>query len=218
MLLFSSPLPWALHFRSAICANGRGANLWNNLCTKGDSIIENFAFPLRTCSCFEAHITEHFFFLPFFLSSCRKIGAFFSYEISSPLYPKLGKLLFASRRFDMRHETPNLAIRFVLELSNYLRWTTMLHSTYTFTRMIFCFLFSCSQVFSKAEIMFSTNGRHYFEDPITYTYMEDKVFESSRNVTIKLHRRVGRFVKMKLYFSNQWIMISEVVFDSGTCT
>lgn len=63
--------------------------------------------------------------------------------------------------------------------------------------------------------MFSINGRHYFGDPITYTYMEDKVFESSRNVTIKLHRRVGRFVKLKLYFSNQWIMISEIIFDSG---
>ena len=45
--------------------------------------------------------------------------------------------------------------------------------------------------------------------------MEDKLFENSRNVTIKLHRRVGKFVKLKLYFSNQWIMISEIVFDSG---
>lgn len=85
---------------------------------------------------------------------------------------------------------------------------------------IACYLYTNNQfskgvqVFSKAEITFSTNGRHYFGDPITYTYMEDRVFENSRNVTIKLHRRVGRFVKMKLYFSNQWIMISEIIFDT----
>ncbi|XKL63914.1 hypothetical protein PGB90_006278 [Kerria lacca] len=70
------------------------------------------------------------------------------------------------------------------------------------------------QVFSKAEVTFSMNDRHYFGDPITYTYMEDKLFESSRNVTIKLHRRVGRFLKLILYFGNQWIMISEIIFDS----
>ncbi|XP_065221336.1 discoidin domain-containing receptor 2 isoform X2 [Planococcus citri] len=70
------------------------------------------------------------------------------------------------------------------------------------------------QVFSRAEIMFSTDDRPYIGNPITYTYMEDKVFENSRNVTIKLHRRVGRFVKLRLHFSNQWIMISEVIFDS----
>ena len=72
------------------------------------------------------------------------------------------------------------------------------------------------QAFSKAEVMFGTNGRHYFGDPLVHTPMEDKVFENSRNVSIKLHRRFGKFVKLKLYFANEWIMISEVVFDSST--
>ena len=34
-------------------------------------------------------------------------------------------------------------------------------------------------------------------------------------MTTKLHRRVGRFVKIKLYFSSKWILISEVSFDSS---
>ena len=48
--------------------------------------------------------------------------------------------------------------------------------------------------------------------------MEDKIFESSRNVTIKLHHRVGKYVKLRLHFSDRWIMISEVTFDSGKRT
>ena len=45
--------------------------------------------------------------------------------------------------------------------------------------------------------------------------MEDRIFEHSRNVSIKLHHRVGKFVKLQLYFAAKWIMISEVTFDSG---
>lgn len=48
--------------------------------------------------------------------------------------------------------------------------------------------------------------------------MEDKIFESSRNITIKLHHRVGKYVKLRLHFSDRWIMISEVTFDSGKRT
>lgn len=45
--------------------------------------------------------------------------------------------------------------------------------------------------------------------------MEDRIFESSRNVSIKLHHRIGRFVKIQLTFASKWIMISEIMFDSG---
>lgn len=71
------------------------------------------------------------------------------------------------------------------------------------------------QVFSEASILFSVGGKVYSSEPLTYTYMEDKIFESSRNVSIKLHRRVGRFVKLRLSFAAKWIMISEITFDSG---
>ncbi|XP_043286407.1 epithelial discoidin domain-containing receptor 1-like [Venturia canescens] len=70
------------------------------------------------------------------------------------------------------------------------------------------------QVFSQVDILFSIGGKYYTGDPITYNYMEDKVFESSRNVTIKLHHRVGKFVKLRLHFSLRWIMVSEITFDS----
>ncbi|KAL6261704.1 hypothetical protein P5V15_006793 [Pogonomyrmex californicus] len=70
------------------------------------------------------------------------------------------------------------------------------------------------QVFSQVDILFSIGGKYYTGEPITYTYMEDKIFETSRNITIKLHHRVGKFVKLRLYFSDRWIMVSEVTFDS----
>ncbi|XP_024085741.1 discoidin domain-containing receptor 2-like, partial [Cimex lectularius] len=70
------------------------------------------------------------------------------------------------------------------------------------------------QVFSEMNIMFSVGGVYYYGDPITYDYMEDRIFEHSRNVSIKLHRRVGKFVKLQLHFAARWIMISEVTFDS----
>nr|CAD7425484.1 unnamed protein product [Timema monikensis] len=70
------------------------------------------------------------------------------------------------------------------------------------------------QVFSEANIMFSVGGRYYVGEPITYTYIEDRIFENSRNISIKLHHRVGRFVKLQLHFAAKWIMISEVTFDS----
>ncbi|EFN63527.1 Discoidin domain-containing receptor 2 [Camponotus floridanus] len=71
------------------------------------------------------------------------------------------------------------------------------------------------QVFSQVDTLFSIGGKYYTGEPITYTYMEDKIFETSRNITIKLHHRVGKFVKLRLHFSDRWIMVSEVTFDSG---
>ncbi|KAL1117265.1 hypothetical protein AAG570_004591 [Ranatra chinensis] len=63
--------------------------------------------------------------------------------------------------------------------------------------------------------MFSVGGSYYYGEPIDYSYIEDRIFEHSRNVSIKLHHRIGRFVKLQLHFAARWIMISEVTFDSG---
>lgn len=79
------------------------------------------------------------------------------------------------------------------------------------------FLNLCLQVFSEAKLWFSVGGKYFTGDPITYTYMEDRIFEHSRNITIKLHHRIGRAVKIQLFFASRWIMISEVNFDSGKC-
>ena len=35
-------------------------------------------------------------------------------------------------------------------------------------------------------------------------------FKDPRNISVSLHRRVGRFVKLELYFASKWILISEV--------
>lgn len=63
--------------------------------------------------------------------------------------------------------------------------------------------------------MFSVGGKYYPGEPIVYETVEDRIFESPRNVTIKLHHRIGKFVKLRFDFKSRWIMISEVTFDSG---
>ncbi|XP_041987229.1 discoidin domain-containing receptor 2-like [Aricia agestis] len=70
------------------------------------------------------------------------------------------------------------------------------------------------QVFSEAIISFSIGGTRFQDDPIHYTPEEDHIFESSRNVSIKLHHRIGKWVRIELHFAAKWILISEVVFDS----
>lgn len=69
-------------------------------------------------------------------------------------------------------------------------------------------------VFSAAKVLFSVGGRRYKGEPITFDYMEDHIFETPRNISIKLHHRVGRFVKLQLQFAARWILISEITFDS----
>lgn len=71
------------------------------------------------------------------------------------------------------------------------------------------------QVFSEARVMFSVGGKRYKGEPITYNYIEDRIFETSRNISIKLHHRVGKYVKLQLFFAAKWILISEVSFESG---
>ncbi|XP_069672630.1 discoidin domain-containing receptor 2-like isoform X2 [Periplaneta americana] len=70
------------------------------------------------------------------------------------------------------------------------------------------------QVFARAKVTFSVGGQFYNGRPLVYSYMPDTVLENARNVSINLHGRFGRFVKLQLYFAARWIMISEVVFES----
>ncbi|XP_046412192.1 discoidin domain-containing receptor 2-like isoform X1 [Neodiprion fabricii] len=72
------------------------------------------------------------------------------------------------------------------------------------------------QVFAKADVWFSIGGQAYQGRPISYSYMPDTVLENARNVTIGLHGKTGRFVKLQLHFANRWIMISEVVFETSS--
>ncbi|KYN01807.1 Discoidin domain-containing receptor 2 [Cyphomyrmex costatus] len=70
------------------------------------------------------------------------------------------------------------------------------------------------QVFSKAVIWFSTDGETYEEEFLPYSYIPDVVLENARNVSIGLHEREGRLIKLHLYFAARWIIISEVTFDA----
>lgn len=71
------------------------------------------------------------------------------------------------------------------------------------------------QVFSRAKVLFSVGGHFYNGRPLSFSYMPDRVLEQARNVSIHLHGRSGRFVKLQLWFAARWIMLSEVTFDSG---
>lgn len=42
--------------------------------------------------------------------------------------------------------------------------------------------------------------------------------EHARDVTIKLHHRMGKYVQVHLNFALRWIMLSEVSFVSGRST
>ncbi|XP_031776705.1 discoidin domain-containing receptor 2 isoform X2 [Nasonia vitripennis] len=70
------------------------------------------------------------------------------------------------------------------------------------------------QLFSEVNILFSIGGKYYTGDPIVYDTPEDRIFDYSRNITIKLHHRIGKFVKLRFGFAARWIMISEITFDS----
>nr|XP_023020139.1 discoidin domain-containing receptor 2-like [Leptinotarsa decemlineata] len=71
------------------------------------------------------------------------------------------------------------------------------------------------QVFSSVKVLFSISGKQFNEfEPITYEYVEERIFETARNITVKLHHNVGQYLKLYLYFASKWILISEVSFDS----
>ncbi|KAL0280485.1 UNVERIFIED_CONTAM: hypothetical protein PYX00_001759 [Menopon gallinae] len=70
------------------------------------------------------------------------------------------------------------------------------------------------QVFSRALVYFSIGGRQFSSIPVSDSCRPDLLTEHARNVTIKLHHRLARFVKLKLFFANRWILVSEVTFDS----
>lgn len=72
-----------------------------------------------------------------------------------------------------------------------------------------------SQVFSYAKVYLGTGGNQFTGEPVHFSYIPDQVLEQAREVTIKLHSRAGRFLKLQLYFAARWIMLSEVIFESG---
>ena len=70
-------------------------------------------------------------------------------------------------------------------------------------------------VFKSVSVAFSVGGEIFSGDPVVNAPLEDAIFEEPRNVTAKLHRRIGKFVRVSMEFASKWIMISEVAFDSS---
>ena len=45
--------------------------------------------------------------------------------------------------------------------------------------------------------------------------MPDRMVEDARNVSINLHGEHGKYVMMQLFFSDKWMLISEITFISS---
>ncbi|XP_033150758.1 discoidin domain-containing receptor 2 [Drosophila busckii] len=70
------------------------------------------------------------------------------------------------------------------------------------------------QVFVHAKVFFSIGGRQFAAEPVQFSYMPDQVLDHARDVTIKLHHRLGRYLQLHLYFAARWMMLSEITFIS----
>ncbi|KAH8334618.1 hypothetical protein KR059_012409 [Drosophila kikkawai] len=70
------------------------------------------------------------------------------------------------------------------------------------------------QVFVHAKVFFSIGGRQFAGEPVQFSYMPDQVLDHARDVTIKLHHRLGRYLQLHLYFAARWMMLSEITFIS----
>jgi discoidin domain receptor family protein 2 len=73
-----------------------------------------------------------------------------------------------------------------------------------------------NQVFNYARVFFSIGGRYYDPNPITAYYAPDEILEHPRFVKIKLKNRIGKFIKVQLFYASRWMMVSEVFFVSGS--
>ena len=66
------------------------------------------------------------------------------------------------------------------------------------------------------QIYFSNEEGKFGDDrAVDYIYMPDRMVEDARNVTINLHGEHGKFVMIQLFFSDKWMLISEITFTSS---
>ena len=72
------------------------------------------------------------------------------------------------------------------------------------------------RVYRQVKVSFSVGGTQYNEaTTLTRDYAPDTLSEYARYVDVLLDHHVGQFVKVQLYFDADWIMLSEVGFESG---
>ena len=73
------------------------------------------------------------------------------------------------------------------------------------------------RVFSKVRVTFSVGGEVGGDDGavVEVPHARDEQARYGRYVPVALQHGVGRFVKVQMYFDADWILLSEVEFDSG---
>lgn len=74
------------------------------------------------------------------------------------------------------------------------------------------------QSFSQMLAYFSVDGLTYHPQYVKVVNKEPLMSYKSQNITLSLSQRIGRFVKLELYFDNKWLLISEVNFRSTSTT
>ncbi|XP_054273935.1 discoidin domain-containing receptor 2-like isoform X2 [Macrosteles quadrilineatus] len=82
-----------------------------------------------------------------------------------------------------------------------------LHTSHVVTRDV--------QVFSEAMVYMSLDGERYQPTPVKFHPLVERPRDLTANITIPLHNRIGRFLRLQLRFSSRWILLSEVSFDSA---
>uniref|UniRef100_A0A1A9W2L0 Discoidin domain-containing protein n=1 Tax=Glossina brevipalpis TaxID=37001 RepID=A0A1A9W2L0_9MUSC len=109
-----------------------------------------------------------------------------------------------------RNDTPGLMgmpVEIVFEFDTVRNFSAIiLHTNNMFTKDV--------QVFVHAKVFFSIGGHRFSGEPVQFSYMPDTIMDHARDVTIKLHHRVGKYLKINLYFAVKWIMLSEISFVS----
>ncbi|XP_054744294.1 discoidin domain-containing receptor 2 [Anastrepha obliqua] len=109
-----------------------------------------------------------------------------------------------------RNDTPNLLghpVEITFEFEGIRNFSAViLHTNNMFSKDV--------QVFVHAKVFFSIGGRQYAGEPVQFSYMPDTVLDHARDVTIKLHHRLGKYLQIHLYFAARWIMLSEITFIS----
>lgn len=74
------------------------------------------------------------------------------------------------------------------------------------------------QVFARADIYTRVNESEIFEKVEEFYPKPDRIFENARLVSIKLNKIIAKDIQIEIFFSQNWIMISEVTFDSSRFT
>ena len=71
------------------------------------------------------------------------------------------------------------------------------------------------QIFSLVRVFFSDGGKLYQWSPVVSYPRAVRANDETRNISVSLGGRAARFVKIQLFFSARWIVISEIRFNSG---